>query len=197
MWSRSDRCASTWSSIAPRSALRGKLIQTPSEGNDHMSDQGADPYNASLLRQRALSTWDNEGVPGRWPAGRGDNGALLQRSGVWWCERPSVGEQPSDPGCPVPFKANADRRHRIPKQRFRVTNWRDYDASLRQRGSLTVWFTEEAITAWTAEPRTTPGRAACLLTLGHSDRTDAQGSVPAGFAANGGADRLGHMPARV
>ena len=26
-----------------------------------------------------------------------------------------------------------------------------------QRGSLTVWFTEEAIAAWEAEPRTTPG----------------------------------------
>ena len=57
----------------------------------------------------------------------------------------------------MPFKANAARRHRIPKQRHRVTNWAEYDASLRQRGSLTVWFTEEAITAWRAEPRTTRG----------------------------------------
>ena len=57
----------------------------------------------------------------------------------------------------MPFKANADRRHHIPKQRRRVTNWRAYDASLRQRGSLTVWFTEEAVAAWEAEPRTTPG----------------------------------------
>src|SRR5215207_5018733 len=56
----------------------------------------------------------------------------------------------------MPFKANADRRHHIPKQRRRVTNWAEYDAALRQRGSLTVWFTEEAIAAWEAEPRTTP-----------------------------------------
>jgi hypothetical protein len=28
---------------------------------------------------------------------------------------------------------------------------------LKQRGSLTVWFTEEAVQAWRAEPRTTPG----------------------------------------
>ena len=28
---------------------------------------------------------------------------------------------------------------------------------MRQRGSLTVWFTEEAIAAWRAEPRTTRG----------------------------------------
>src|ERR687893_3139337 len=57
----------------------------------------------------------------------------------------------------MPFKANPARRHRIPKQRYRVTNWAEYDASLRQRGSLTVWFSEEAIAAWRAEPRTTRG----------------------------------------
>ena len=38
-----------------------------------------------------------------------------------------------------------------------MTNWAAYDAALRQRGSLTVWFTEAAIAAWRAEPRTTPG----------------------------------------
>ncbi len=42
-----------------------------------------------------------------------------------------------------------------PQKTFKVTNWHDYDASLRQRGSLTVWVSEEAIAAWTAEPRTT------------------------------------------
>lgn len=57
----------------------------------------------------------------------------------------------------MPFKANAARRHRIPRQRHRVTNWAEYDAALRQRGSLTVWFTDEAIAAWRAGPRTTPG----------------------------------------
>ncbi len=57
----------------------------------------------------------------------------------------------------MPFKANQDRRHRIPKQRHKVTNWSEYDAALRQRGSLTVWFTDEAVEAWAAEPRTTRG----------------------------------------
>src|SRR3982750_3966717 len=57
----------------------------------------------------------------------------------------------------MPFKADAARRHHIPKQRRRVTNWAEYDAALRQRGSLTVWFTDEAVAAWEAEPRTTPG----------------------------------------
>src|SRR5919202_5093657 len=58
---------------------------------------------------------------------------------------------------PLPFKLNHDRRHHIPKQKRKVTNWRDYDASLRQRGSLTVWFTAEAIAGWRAAPRTTAG----------------------------------------
>jgi hypothetical protein len=57
----------------------------------------------------------------------------------------------------MPFKANAARRYRIPKQRHRVRNWAEYDAALRQQGSLTVWFSDEAIAAWRAEPRTTRG----------------------------------------
>jgi len=39
---------------------------------------------------------------------------------------------------PLPFKLNQDRRHRIPRQKHRVTNPAAYDAALRQRGSLTV-----------------------------------------------------------
>ncbi len=57
----------------------------------------------------------------------------------------------------LPFKLNQDCRHHIPKQKHKVINWREYDASLRQRGSLTVWFTDEAIEAWRAALRTTPG----------------------------------------
>ena len=38
-----------------------------------------------------------------------------------------------------------------------MTNWAEDDAGLRARGSLTVWFTAEAIEAWHAEPRTGRG----------------------------------------
>jgi hypothetical protein len=55
----------------------------------------------------------------------------------------------------VPFKHHAEHCHHIPKPRYRVTNLAEYDASLRRRGSLTVWFRDEAIAAWRAEPRTT------------------------------------------
>jgi hypothetical protein len=76
-----------------------------------------------------------------------------------WCPEPDrrrvVPFRVRDPA--VPFKHHTARRHHISKPRYRVTNWREYDAALRQRGSLTVWFTDEAIAAWRAEPRTTPG----------------------------------------
>ncbi len=38
-----------------------------------------------------------------------------------------------------------------------MTNSAAYDVALRQHGNPTVWFTENAITAWKAEPRTTRG----------------------------------------
>ena len=57
----------------------------------------------------------------------------------------------------VPFKANVACRRHIPKQQHRVTNSAAYDAALCQRGSLTVWFTDAAIAAWKAEPRTMRG----------------------------------------
>ena len=57
----------------------------------------------------------------------------------------------------LPFKLNQDRRHHIPEQKRKVTNWREYDESLRRRGSLTVWFSDEAVEAWEAERRTSRG----------------------------------------
>src|SRR3954452_8997551 len=57
----------------------------------------------------------------------------------------------------LPFKLNQDRRHHIPEQKRKVTNWRDYDESLRRSGSLTVWFSDEAVEAWEAVRRTSRG----------------------------------------
>jgi hypothetical protein len=51
------------------------------------------------------------------------------------------------PGSPPPHPAAAAQGH----------NWPAYEAGLRQRGSLTVWFSEEAVAAWAAAPRTTRG----------------------------------------
>jgi hypothetical protein len=48
----------------------------------------------------------------------------------------------------MPYKANEARRHRIPRARYRVTNWPEYDRALQRRGRLTVWVTPEALAAW-------------------------------------------------
>ena len=57
----------------------------------------------------------------------------------------------------MPFKHNAARRHRIGKMKVRVTNWLEYEAGLRRRGSLTVWITPEALSLWQAPKRMTRG----------------------------------------
>lgn len=44
-------------------------------------------------------------------------------------------------------------RHPKYKTAYRVKNWRDYDQSLRDRGDITLWISQDAIDAWTA-PKT-------------------------------------------
>ncbi len=46
----------------------------------------------------------------------------------------------------MPYKHNEPRRHKIPKARYKIANWAEYDAALRRRGSLTVWVTPESLT---------------------------------------------------
>src|SRR5215204_5951347 len=71
----------------------------------------------------------------------------------------------------MPYKANEPRRHKIPRARYRVTNWPEYDRALQQRGSLTVWVTPEALAAW-HPPRTgrrgrSPRYAEIAIETGH------------------------------
>ncbi len=57
----------------------------------------------------------------------------------------------------MPFKHNAARRRHIPTARYRVQNWREYEAGLKRRGDLTLWLDEAAMVGWQAPRRTTPG----------------------------------------
>jgi DDE family transposase len=59
----------------------------------------------------------------------------------------------------MPDPANAARRRQFPKARYRVSNWREYDQALQERGSLTLWVTPEAIAAWQAPPTGQRGRS--------------------------------------
>jgi len=43
------------------------------------------------------------------------------------------------------------------KTKYKVRNWAEYDASLKNRGNINVWFDEAAIETWDAEPSGLPG----------------------------------------
>ena len=57
----------------------------------------------------------------------------------------------------MPHKFNAARRHKFDKAQYRVINWAEYNESLRQRGDLTIWVSEEAQSVWRAPRRTSRG----------------------------------------
>ena len=48
----------------------------------------------------------------------------------------------------MPNKHNTDRRHYIPKMKFKVQNWTEYEAELRRRGSLNLWIVDAARAQW-------------------------------------------------
>ncbi len=50
----------------------------------------------------------------------------------------------------MPHKFNAARRHKFDKAQYRVINWAEYNESLRQRGDLTIWVSDEAQSVWSA-----------------------------------------------
>jgi len=45
----------------------------------------------------------------------------------------------------VPYKHNGNRLHKFTKSKYKVTNWPEYNEALRNRGDITIWFTEAAI----------------------------------------------------
>ena len=57
----------------------------------------------------------------------------------------------------MPFKHNAALRRRIPRARYRVTNWPAHEAGLQRRRDLTLWLDEAALAGWAAPRRSSPG----------------------------------------
>ena len=62
-------------------------------------------------------------------------------------------------------------QYKYTKSRYRIGNWPEYEAGLRRRGDLTVWFSEDAInskmrsTLGGNRPAGNPAGNAHLLTL--------------------------------
>ena len=48
----------------------------------------------------------------------------------------------------MPNKHNTDRRHNIPKMKFKVQNCPAYEAGLRRRDSLPLWIEDVALAQW-------------------------------------------------
>ena len=44
--------------------------------------------------------------------------------------------------------AKSSRVNRQYKKKYRIRNWREYERSLRSRGDVTIWLSEDAIAAW-------------------------------------------------
>jgi hypothetical protein len=64
----------------------------------------------------------------------------------------------------MPVRLNPNRPKRF-RARYRIRNWREYEAGLKRRGDLTLWLDEAAIAGWQAPRRTTPGGQALYSDL--------------------------------
>ncbi len=48
----------------------------------------------------------------------------------------------------MPYKLNDPYRHKFPRKKYKVSNWAEYNKSLKNRGSIIIWLSEDAIKAW-------------------------------------------------
>jgi len=75
----------------------------------------------------------------------------------------------------TPSKAKAQPIDEKPKAKYHLRNWGQYNDSLKQRGSITLWIDEDVIRAWQPDPAApkkrggqpeySDGAIACLLTV--------------------------------
>lgn len=48
----------------------------------------------------------------------------------------------------MPYKLKDTRRHKFKKNHYNRRDWAAYDKSLKARGSVTIWFSKEAVEKW-------------------------------------------------
>ncbi len=53
----------------------------------------------------------------------------------------------------MPYKLRNNRRHKFKKTIYKITNWREYNQALINRGSITLWLSPEIIKAWRPKKR--------------------------------------------
>src|SRR3954451_17345611 len=104
------------------------------------------PFDAAVVLLQPVIQVSTGSVPHR-------IGAKMPLPGLGGAAVELYGATPSSAGRPRPYRFNEPRRHKIPRARYWVQNWPEYDRALQRRGDLTVWVTPEAIAAW-CPPRT-------------------------------------------
>ena len=63
----------------------------------------------------------------------------------------------------MPNKYPGRQGWNVPKQKFKVTNWSEYNESLRRRGNIIVWLSDDAISQWYETDRVYNGTGAPRL----------------------------------
>ena len=53
----------------------------------------------------------------------------------------------------MPYKLRNNRRHKFEKTKFKITNWSQYNKALKERGSITLWLSQEIIKTWYTKKR--------------------------------------------
>jgi hypothetical protein len=57
----------------------------------------------------------------------------------------------------MPNKYANKKGWNVPKQKYKLTNWSEYNAALRSRGAIDVWLSEDAISQWYEKDRVYDG----------------------------------------
>ncbi|GAD28597.1 putative transposase [Photobacterium leiognathi lrivu.4.1] len=56
----------------------------------------------------------------------------------------------------MPYKYNESRRYHFKKPTYRQTNYAEYNQSLRDRGRIDIWLSDDIIENWQTEQRSIP-----------------------------------------
>ena len=60
----------------------------------------------------------------------------------------------------MPYKYLENKGIKVPKQKYKVSNWSAYNNALRSRGSIEVWLSQEVIEQWYNQDRVYDGTGA-------------------------------------
>ena len=60
----------------------------------------------------------------------------------------------------MPNKYAKKKGQKVPKQRYKITNWNEYNQSLRKRGDIEFWISDEVLEMWYEPERVYDGTEA-------------------------------------